>query len=43
MIGLCIYAVGSATTALALTVVILALGWSILEGIGAALVLPALH
>lgn len=42
VIGLCIYAVGSATTALAPTVVVLALGWSVLEGIGAALVLPAL-
>lgn len=41
-IGLVIYAVGSATTALAPTVGILALGWSVLEGIGAALVLPAL-
>ncbi len=41
-IGLVIYAVGSATTALAPTVWVLALGWSILEGIGAALVLPAL-
>ena len=41
-IGLVIYAVGSATTALAPTVGVLALGWSVLEGIGAALVLPAL-
>lgn len=41
-IGLVIYAVGSATTALAPSVAILALGWSVLEGIGAALVLPAL-
>lgn len=41
-IGLVIYAIGSATTALAPTVWVLALGWSILEGIGAALVLPAL-
>lgn len=41
-IGLVIYAVGSATTAVAPTVGILALGWSVLEGIGAALVLPAL-
>lgn len=41
-IGLVIYAVGSLTTALAPTVGILALGWSLLEGIGAALVLPAL-
>src|SRR5262245_24570339 len=42
VIGLCIYAVGSGMTALAPTVAILALGWSILEGIGAALVLPAM-
>ncbi len=42
VIGLIIYACGSAMTALAPTVVVLALGWSILEGIGAALVLPAL-
>ena len=41
-IGLVIYAVGSATTAVAPTVAVLALGWSVLEGIGAALVLPAM-
>ena len=41
-IGLVIYAVGSATTAAAPTVAVLALGWSVLEGIGAALVLPAM-
>ncbi len=42
VIGLVIYAVGSATTAFAPSVLVLALGWSVLEGIGAALVLPAL-
>ncbi|MFI5047272.1 MAG: MFS transporter, partial [Acidimicrobiia bacterium] len=42
VIGLCIYGVGSAMTAAAPTVGVLALGWSILEGLGAALVLPAL-
>ncbi|WP_265520347.1 MFS transporter [Oerskovia flava] len=42
VIGLIIYAAGSAVTALAPSVAILALGWSVLEGIGAALVLPAL-
>lgn len=42
VVGLVIYACGSATTALAPTVGVLALGWSVLEGIGAALVLPAL-
>jgi EmrB/QacA subfamily drug resistance transporter len=41
-IGLIIYACGSAMTAVAPTVAVLTLGWSILEGIGAALVLPAL-
>ncbi len=41
-IGLGIYCLGSALTAVAPTVWVLALGWSILEGIGAALVLPAL-
>ena len=42
VVGLIIYGCGSALTAAAQTVGILALGWSILEGIGAALVLPAL-
>ncbi len=42
VIGLIIYACGSALTAAAPTVAVLALGWSILEGLGAALVLPAL-
>jgi EmrB/QacA subfamily drug resistance transporter len=41
-IGLIIYGCGSALTAVAPTVGLLALGWSVLEGIGAALVLPAL-
>lgn len=41
-VGLIIYACGSALTAVAPSVTVLALGWSILEGIGAALVLPAL-
>ena len=41
-VGLIIYACGSALTAVAPSVAVLALGWSILEGIGAALVLPAL-
>lgn len=40
--GLVVYACGSALTAAAPTLAVLALGWSILEGIGAALVLPAL-
>ncbi len=42
VIGLVIYACGSALTAASQSVVVLALGWSVLEGIGAALVLPAL-
>ncbi len=42
VIGLVIYAFGSALTAASQTVTVLALGWSLLEGIGAALVLPAL-
>jgi EmrB/QacA subfamily drug resistance transporter len=42
VIGLVIYACGSALTALSQSVAMLALGWSVLEGIGAALVLPAL-
>src|SRR3954452_3596165 len=42
VVGLVIYACGSAMTAVAPTVAILALGLSVLEGLGAALVLPAL-
>jgi MFS family permease len=42
VIGLVIYACGSALTAASQTVAQLTLGWSILEGIGAALVLPAM-
>ncbi len=41
-IGLIIYACGSALTAVSWSVGALALGWSVLEGIGAALVMPAL-
>jgi EmrB/QacA subfamily drug resistance transporter len=42
LIGLLIYAAGSALTAASQSVPQLLLGWSVLEGIGAALVLPAL-
>jgi EmrB/QacA subfamily drug resistance transporter len=42
VIGLIIYACGSAVTAAAASVFVLALGWSVLEGLGAAMVLPAL-
>jgi EmrB/QacA subfamily drug resistance transporter len=41
-VGLCIYSVGSAMTAISWSIPSLILGWSVLEGIGAALVLPAL-
>jgi len=41
-VGLAIYGCGSALTAASWNVPSLMLGWSILEGIGAALVLPAL-
>jgi MFS family permease len=41
-VGLVIYAFGSSITAAAPNVVVLGLGWSVLEGLGAALVLPAL-
>jgi EmrB/QacA subfamily drug resistance transporter len=42
VIGLCIYAVGSALTAISPTLGVLVLGWSVIEGLGAALVMPAL-
>lgn len=42
VIGLVVYGAGSALTAVAPTVAVLTLGWSILEGVGAALVLPAM-
>ena len=41
-IGLAIYGTGSLLTALSWSVPSLMLGWSVLEGLGAALVLPAL-
>jgi MFS family permease len=41
-IGLVIYAAGSLTTALAPNLVVLIIGWSFLEGIGAALILPSI-
>ena len=40
VIGLIIYACGSALTAASQTVAVLALGWSVLEGIGAGARLP---
>ena len=42
VIGTIIYAVGSLTTALASGFGMLYIGWSIVEGIGAALVIPAI-
>jgi len=42
VVGLVIYGCGSALTAVSQTVATLALGWSVLEGLGAALVLPAM-
>ncbi len=41
-IGLVIYGIGSLTTALAPSLNVLYLGWSLLEGIGSALILPAI-
>ncbi|MGW7284058.1 MFS transporter [Streptomyces sp. NPDC054847] len=42
LLGLVVYAVGSALTAVAPTLGVLLLGWSVIEGIGAAMVLPAM-
>ena len=41
-IGCVIYACGSGTTALAPNLTVLIIGWSFLEGIGAALIMPAI-
>ncbi|NUR29938.1 MAG: MFS transporter, partial [Catenulispora sp.] len=41
-IGLVVYGVGSALTSIAPELWVLTLGWSVIEGLGAALVLPAL-
>jgi MFS family permease len=41
-IGCVIYGAGSLTTALAPNLAVLIVGWSVLEGIGAALILPAI-
>jgi MFS family permease len=42
VIGLAIYCAGSLTTALAPNLPVLLFGWSLLEGIGAALIMPAI-
>src|SRR3954465_8914546 len=41
-LGCVIYGAGSLTTALAPNLTVLIVGWSVLEGIGAALILPAI-
>ncbi|HXZ61539.1 MAG TPA: MFS transporter [Acidimicrobiales bacterium] len=41
MIGSVVYGCGSLTTALAPSLLVLILGWSVLEGLGAALIMPA--
>lgn len=41
-LGLVVYGAGSALTAAAPSVWVLALGWSVIEGLGAAMVLPAM-
>jgi EmrB/QacA subfamily drug resistance transporter len=41
-VGLVIYAIGSAITALAPSIAVLIVGWSLLEGIGASLMMPAM-
>jgi len=42
VIGLVIYGTGSAITALAPSIGVLKFGWSLLEGLGAALIIPAM-
>ncbi|MFF9869965.1 MFS transporter [Streptomyces sp. NPDC013953] len=42
LLGLVVYAAGSALTAVAPTLWVLTLGWSVIEGLGAAMVLPAM-
>ena len=42
VVGLIIYGFGSALTAVSQSVAVLTLGWSVLEGLGAAMVLPAM-
>jgi len=41
-LGLAIYGLGSLTTALSPNLAVLLLGWSLVEGVGAALVIPAI-
>ncbi|MGW0291066.1 MFS transporter [Streptomyces tuirus] len=42
LVGMVVYGVGSAITAVAPTLWVLTLGWSVIEGLGAAMVLPAM-
>ncbi|MCP2366888.1 MFS family permease [Agromyces flavus] len=42
VIGSIVYAIGSLTTALSPNIVVLFLGWSVVEGMGAVLVIPAI-
>jgi MFS family permease len=42
VIGACVYAVGSLLTALSPNIELLFLGWSVIEGLGAVLVIPAI-
>lgn len=42
LLGLIVYGVGSALTAVAPTLWVLTLSWSVIEGLGAAMVLPAM-
>ncbi|MEU1213871.1 MFS transporter [Streptomyces sp. NPDC005790] len=42
LLGLAVYGLGSAVTAVAPTLWVLTLGWSVIEGLGAAMVLPAM-
>src|SRR5436189_3986395 len=41
-IGLAVYGIGSMTTALSPSLPVLLVGWSLVEGLGAVLVIPAL-
>src|SRR3954469_16316464 len=41
-IGLAVYGAGSLTTALSPSLAVLLIGWSLVEGLGAALVVPAI-
>lgn len=42
VIGSCVYAAGSLLTALSPNIVVLFIGWSVVEGLGAVLVIPAI-